>query len=175
MTTSKLVVVILLFVGSLAFVNSLHIPGFVKGKPLRHHLDNIRLPENAALDKCAIEFYFTQIVDHFDPTNKDTWQQRIQLNSKFFNSAVTDQPIIFLMIGGEGPAEQKWVCREDYTYMKLAKKYNALVIQVEHRFFGKSYPYVKNSTMGDMSTSTLRLLTSQQALEDLANFIQNFK
>uniref|UniRef100_A0AC35FYX5 Uncharacterized protein n=1 Tax=Panagrolaimus sp. PS1159 TaxID=55785 RepID=A0AC35FYX5_9BILA len=173
--TSKMVVAFLLLVGSITAVNSLHIPGFVNGKPLRYHLDGIRLPGNAATDKCTKETWFSQVVDHFDPSNKDMWNQRVQVNSKFFNASITDRPLIFLMIGGESPAEQKWVCNEAYTYMKLAKDNSALVIQLEHRFFGKSYPYVKNSTMGDMSTSTLRLLTSQQALEDLANFIQNYK
>jgi hypothetical protein len=174
--TSKMVVAFLLLVGSITAVNSLHIPGFVNGKPLRYHLDGIRLPGNAATDNCANETWFSQVVDHFDPSNKDMWNQRVQVNSKFFNASITDRPLIFLMIGGESPAEQKWVCNEAYTYMKLAKDNSALVIQLEHRFFGKSYPYVKKSTtMGDMSTSTLRLLTSQQALEDLANFIKNYK
>ena len=59
--------------------------------------------------------------------------------------------------------------------MKLAQKYNALVIQLEHRFFGVSYPVFTADGFGDMSTDTLSLLTSQQALADLANFIQNFE
>jgi hypothetical protein len=174
-----MVVTFLLLIGSITAVNSLHIPGFVNGKPLRYHLDGIRLPGNADVDKCANETFretwFSQVVDHFDSSNKDMWNQRVQVNFKFFNTSITDRPLIFLMIGGEGPAEQKWVCREDYTYMKLAQNNSALVIQLEHRFFGKSYPKVINSTMGDMSTATLSLLTSQQALEDLAYFIKNYK
>lgn len=59
--------------------------------------------------------------------------------------------------------------------VKMAKQHNALLIQLEHRFFGKSYPIIINGTMGDMSLSTLRVLTAQQALEDLANFIKTFK
>uniref|UniRef100_A0A914QTQ9 Uncharacterized protein n=1 Tax=Panagrolaimus davidi TaxID=227884 RepID=A0A914QTQ9_9BILA len=57
----------------------------------------------------------------------------------------------------------------------MAKTHNALIIQLEHRFFGKSYPITNGGTIGDMSVDALQLLTPQQALEDLANFIKTFK
>lgn len=78
------------------------------------------------------------------------------------------------MIGGEGTALQKWVCQTNYTYMQMAAKYGALLIQLEHRFFGYSYPKKTKAGLGDMSTEALALLDSRQALEDLANFIKTF-
>lgn len=76
--------------------------------------------------------------------------QHYQVNDIYFDKK-TDGPVVFLMIGGEGPIGNKWVCNEakpfasflhstiflqQLTYMVAAKKYKARVIQVEHRFFG---------------------------------------
>jgi len=47
-----------------------------------------------------------------------------------------------------------------------AQHHAALVVAVEHRFYGKSQPF------SDISTSNLQYLSSQQALADLAQFIQ---
>ena len=84
-------------------------------------------------------------------------------------------PVIFINIGGEGTINPKWVCWTNYTYMTMVIEYQALAIQLEHRFFGVSYPKFTADGFGDMSTDTLSLLTSKQALADLANFIQNFQ
>jgi len=48
---------------------------------------------------------------------------------------------------------------------KLAEEVGALVVTLEHRFYGKSYP------VSDMSLDKLRFLTSEQAQADLARFI----
>uniref|UniRef100_A0AC34GAF0 Uncharacterized protein n=1 Tax=Panagrolaimus sp. ES5 TaxID=591445 RepID=A0AC34GAF0_9BILA len=164
-----------LFAAIFVTVNSLHIPGFVNGKSLRNYFDKLWAPDNLInLDSCPVqELWFTQKVDHFNPDDNSTFQQRYQENNKFFDNAAVN-PVIFLMIGGEGTAENKWVCWENYTYMKMVKKYNAKVMQLEHRFFGYSYPIKTADGLADMSTDTLRLLTSQQALEDLANFVKTY-
>ena len=44
----------------------------------------------------------------------------------------------------------------------LAEKHGALMVAVEHRFYGESQP------TADMSTDNLRFLTSEQGLADLA-------
>uniref|UniRef100_A0A914ZAV0 Uncharacterized protein n=1 Tax=Panagrolaimus superbus TaxID=310955 RepID=A0A914ZAV0_9BILA len=148
---SRLTFFIFIFAGIFVTVNSLHIPGFVNGKPLREYLDNLLVP-NSQVDiaGCPVqELWFTQIVDHFNPDDNSTWLQRYQLNDQFFDNA-TSEPIIFLMIGGEGTAEKKWVCWQNYTYMKMAAKHNARVIQLEHRFFGESYPIKTATGLGDI-------------------------
>jgi hypothetical protein len=161
--------------GIIVTVNSLHIPGFVNGKPLRYHLDKLWVPdEQVDTVNCPVkELWFNQTVDHFNSSDNRIYSQRYQVNDQFFNNATVD-PVIFLMIGGEGTINSKWVCWQNYTYMKLAAKYNARLIQLEHRFFGLSYPTKALNGFGDMSTPNLRLLTSQQALEDLANFITTY-
>ncbi|KAE9549786.1 hypothetical protein FO519_006994, partial [Halicephalobus sp. NKZ332] len=164
----------LILFGLVASVNSLFIPGFINGKPLRHHLDDTLYPEIKDTDCSFVkEEWFNATVDNFNSSNKETWRQKYQVNDINFN-ATAPNPVIFLMIGGEGTAVNKWVCWSNYTYMKLVAKYNALAIQLEHRFFGYSYPKFAQAGFGDMSTDTLKLLTSQQALADLANFIKSY-
>ncbi|CAH1366832.1 hypothetical protein MTP99_008111 [Tenebrio molitor] len=107
------------------------------------------------------EEWFTQQLDHFNPTDETTWQQRYYSNDEYFN-AEKGGPV-FLMIGGEGEASVKWMTQG--SWVDSAEKYGALLFQVEHRYYGKSHP------TEDLSTENLKYLTSQQALADLATFI----
>jgi serine protease 16 len=52
---------------------------------------------------------------------------------------------------------------------QLAEVHKALLVNVEHRFYGQSYP------TADMSTSNLQYLSSEQALADLARVIDYIK
>ncbi|PAV86026.1 hypothetical protein WR25_26512 [Diploscapter pachys] len=104
---------------------------------------------------------FTQKLDHFDPYSTATWNQKYYYNPKFYRG----HGIVFLMIGGEGPESKKWTTLETVQYLQWAKEYGAAVFDLEHRFFGDSFP------IPNMSTDTLQLLTTEQALADLANFI----
>jgi thymus-specific serine protease len=51
----------------------------------------------------------------------------------------------------------------------LAQEHKALLVNVEHRFYGESYPTL------DMSTANLKYLSSQQGLADLARIIPYVK
>ncbi|CAI4224932.1 unnamed protein product [Auanema sp. JU1783] len=106
--------------------------------------------------------WFDQIVDHNDMTSNATWKQKYYYNPTFSKK----NDIVFLMIGGEGPESKKWTGKEDIPYLTWAKELGADVFDLEHRFFGDSYP------TKDMSTQSLRLLTIEQALADLAYFIE---
>ena len=52
---------------------------------------------------------------------------------------------------------------------ELAEQHKALVVALEHRFYGVSQP------TPDMSATSLRYLTSQQALADLGAFVEYLK
>ncbi|KAG6461332.1 putative serine protease K12H4.7 isoform X2 [Manduca sexta] len=67
------------------------------------------------------------------------------------------------MIGGEGPADPRWMVKG--TWILYAKKHKALCINLEHRYYGESHP------VNDLSVKNLQYLSSYQALADLANFI----
>ncbi|ORY47755.1 hypothetical protein BCR33DRAFT_714820 [Rhizoclosmatium globosum] len=52
-------------------------------------------------------------------------------------------------------------------------KYNGLLVSIEHRFYGAPYQG-RSVPTADLSNNSLQLLTSEQAIEDLANFIRYF-
>lgn len=106
--------------------------------------------------------WFDQKLDHFDPTSNATWKQRYGTNDTFFKPG-TDSPV-FLMIGGEGEATPKWLVTG--MWITYAESYGALCFQLEHRYYGKSHP------TEDLSTENLKYLSSEQALADLAYFIE---
>uniref|UniRef100_A0A1I8A762 Serine protease K12H4.7 n=1 Tax=Steinernema glaseri TaxID=37863 RepID=A0A1I8A762_9BILA len=106
----------------------------------------------------------TQPIDHQNPS-LGTWQQHYQVMSEYLNKNATSS-LVFLMIGGEGPASPAWISNPGLQYMQWARKFGALCFQVEHRFFGASRPYT------DMTTDHLKYLNTTQALEDLASFIK---
>lgn len=60
--------------------------------------------------------------------------QRYFVNDTFYKSGGP----VFLMIGGEGEAEPKWMVQG--AWIHYASEMNALCFQVEHRFYGKSKP-----------------------------------
>ena len=51
----------------------------------------------------------------------------------------------------------------------LAQDHKALQVDIEHRFYGESYP------TSNMTTENLRYLSSEQALADLARLIGNIE
>ncbi len=71
------------------------------------------------------------------------------------------------MIGGEGPLTPAAVTDRFVLGQVYAPKFNALIIALEHRFYGKSIPRPEKG----LSTENLFYLSSEQALADLANFI----
>ncbi|XP_053690407.1 putative serine protease K12H4.7 [Sabethes cyaneus] len=107
--------------------------------------------------------WFEQLLDHNDPTNSATWQQRYYVNDKYFNATSGNAPV-FLMIGGEGEATARWMT--EGAWIHYAEEHGALCFQLEHRFYGKSHP------TEDLATENLAFLTSEQALADLAYFIE---
>ena len=42
------------------------------------------------------------------------------------------------MIGGEGPASPIWMVTG--SWIEYAKELNAMMVQLEHRFYGESHP-----------------------------------
>lgn len=135
-----------------------------------------RLKKNAQKLTAAVdcgsskEYYFQDaVVDNFAPINaQQKWAgkgQRYWINDQFFGGK--GSPIL-VFIGGEGQESCTRLGPRMYAY-NLAQEHNALMVNVEHRFYGESYP-----TTG-MSTDELQYLSSAQALADLARVIENVK
>ena len=101
--------------------------------------------------------YFTQKLDHFDSKYaNETWKQvrnnqlttylpinytnlrffqHFNIQKRYFAENESEQ-ILFLFLVGESTIDIKFDCNDDWPYMKHAAKHGALVIQLEHRFFG---------------------------------------
>ena len=73
--------------------------------------------------------WIDQSVDHFGALML-TWKQRYFVNDTYWSK---ESGPVFLMLGGEGPANPSWIVAQT-DVMKNAKKYKAMVILLEHRY-----------------------------------------
>lgn len=99
--------------------------------------------------------WIPQKLDNFDTSNNATWMnvsqieinaiwlyrynfpsslQRYYVNDQFYKR---DGPI-FLMFSGESPASKSFMLYG--AWINYANTFGALCLQLEHRFYGKSYP-----------------------------------
>ncbi|XP_047524948.1 putative serine protease F56F10.1 [Pieris napi] len=121
---------------------------------------NLGAPAEYAGENLPPAQWFQQKLDHSSPTDQRVWEQRYFVNDSFYNNKTGP---IFLMVGGEGPANPMWMTKG--AWITYAKKFKALCIMLEHRYYGESHP------TKDMSTKNLEYLSSFQALADIANFV----
>ncbi|CAG2100982.1 unnamed protein product [Medioppia subpectinata] len=102
----------------------------------------------------VIAQYYDQKVDHFDKQNNKTFKQLYYVDDSHHK---TGGPV-FLMIGGEGAIDTSYV---NGMFMgEMAKKYGALAVAIEHRYYGNSIP------TKDLTLENLKYLSSELALKD---------
>ncbi|KAJ1889239.1 hypothetical protein LPJ66_008143 [Kickxella alabastrina] len=107
------------------------------------------------------DYYFDQKVDHFGLRGNSTFKQRFYINRA---SYVPGGPI-YLFNSGETPALPSYLTGGQ-PYM-LAKATGGMLIIMEHRYYGTSYP------VNDMSGPNMLYLTIENSLEDIAHFVRN--
>ncbi|XP_075987782.1 putative serine protease K12H4.7 [Anticarsia gemmatalis] len=100
-------------------------------------------------------------LNHFMAFDTDTFKMRYYVNSEFYRST------ILIFVGGEWEISPGWVTGG--LGLDLARRVGATLFYTEHRFYGQTRPF------NDTSVSGLRFLTVDQALADLAQFIQYIK
>lgn len=125
---------------------------------------------NTTCDNVEQYWYKDAVVDNFasaeDVKNWAGLGQRYWLNKQFWSGPGAP---IFVFIGGEGEESCARLTSKMYLF-ELAKQHNALLLNVEHRYYGESYP------TENMSTENLsKYLSSQQALGDLSRIITHVK
>ncbi|KAL1505364.1 hypothetical protein ABEB36_004948 [Hypothenemus hampei] len=121
-------------------------------------------PTNGTIGKrISANLYFEQKIDHFKPTDLRTYNQRYHVNDEYYLDSDAKNHI-FLMLGGEWEATTSWLTYG--SWLESAEQYGALLIYLEHRFYGLSQPFE------DWSTENLEYLSSHQALADAATFIE---
>lgn len=117
------------------------------------------------------QYWFKEaVVDNFASAEDiEHWAglgQRYWMNKQFWTGPGAP---IFVYIGGEGQESCARLTNKMYAF-DLAKEHNALLVNVEHRYYGESYP------TATMTTENLsKYLSSQQALADLSRIITHIK
>ncbi|KAK7097322.1 lysosomal Pro-X carboxypeptidase-like isoform X1 [Littorina saxatilis] len=111
--------------------------------------------------------YMTQNVDHFGFDNTQTYQQRYLVSNQFWND---DGGPIFFYTGNEG--DIAWFCNNTGFMWDTAPEFKALLVFAEHRYYGESLPYGKDSYANN---TMLNYLTAEQAMADFAELIKFIK
>ncbi|KAJ3439506.1 protease s28 pro-x carboxypeptidase-related [Anaeramoeba flamelloides] len=106
------------------------------------------------------DYFLDQKIDHFNPLDSRKFQQLYYVNDTYYQQGGP----VFLVINGEAGMPDLY---QEYGYpLELAQTHNALVISLEHRYYGTSLPFGEDS----FSTENLQYLNTDQALADLAQF-----
>lgn len=134
----------------------------IRGRPV-HGNGMKQLPKKdySTVTRPATAGTFTQKLDHLGNAT-GTFSQRYWYNNQWYQSGGP----AFLMLGGEGPEDPYWVESGNLEWTTMAQKAGAWVFDLEHRFYGETHP------TPDMSSDNLKFLSSVQAIEDAAFFIQ---
>ncbi|KAI6670094.1 hypothetical protein NL676_004979 [Syzygium grande] len=119
-------------------------------------------------------FFYNQTLDHFNyrPESYTTFKQRYVINFKYWGATNASAPI-FVYFGGEAPIDI------DMAYcgfpMDNAAQFRALVVYVEHRFYGESIPYGLTLKKALSDPNTRGYFSSAQALADYAEILVYLK
>ncbi|XP_065350356.1 lysosomal Pro-X carboxypeptidase [Cloeon dipterum] len=106
---------------------------------------------------------FTVPVDHFSFTTNATFEMRYLVNDSSWDA---DSGPIFFYTGNEGDIK---LFAENTGFMwELAVEMRAKVVFAEHRYYGESLPFGKDSFSNEKN---LGYLTAHQALEDYVDLI----
>ena len=112
----------------------------------------------------AAEF-FNQTLDHFNVLNAGSWAQRFWVNPQFVPTNGSSYPL-FLYVEGEGAGSP--YSTTSGQHFELAANHSALIISLEHRFYGASIP------TKDLSVESMGYLSSHQAVGDIARFLEEY-
>ncbi|XP_066372291.1 uncharacterized protein [Miscanthus floridulus] len=116
------------------------------------------------------EHYFPQELDHFTftPNASTVFYQKYLVNDTFWRRprGGSTGPL-FVYTGGEIGIER--IAINAGFMFDIAPKFGALLVFIEHRFYGESLPF------GNNSVEALGYLTSTQALADFAILITSLK
>ncbi|XP_057991183.1 uncharacterized protein LOC110657800 [Hevea brasiliensis] len=113
--------------------------------------------------------FYGQTLDHFNyqPQSYLTFKQRYVLNSKYWKGAEASAPI-FAFLGEEASLDSDL---DAIGFLnENAAQFGALIVFMEHRFYGESVPFVSREEA--LKNATLRgYFNSAQALADYAEIL----
>ncbi|XP_020230955.2 lysosomal Pro-X carboxypeptidase [Cajanus cajan] len=118
-------------------------------------------------------FYYKQVLDHFNyrPESYETFQQRYLINFEYWGGANSSAPI-FVYLGAESPIDDS---PQGIGFLTdNAASFNALLVYIEHRYYGKSVPFGSREE-ALKNASTIGYFNSAQAIADYADVIIHVK
>ncbi|KAL0972661.1 hypothetical protein UPYG_G00192550 [Umbra pygmaea] len=111
--------------------------------------------------------YFDQKIDHFGFLEDGTFKQRYLVNEEHW---LQGGGAILFYTGNEG--DVTWFCNNTGFMWDIAEELGAMLVFAEHRYYGESLPFGKDSYS---DPKHLNYLTSEQALADFAVLIKELK
>jgi hypothetical protein len=128
---------------------------------------------NGAPDPKAMypAYTFDMPIDHFhndsiyEPHSHDSFPMRYWFDTRYYREG---GPVIVLA-GGETSGEDRLPFLQKGIVAILAEATGGIGVILEHRYYGESFP------VANLSTESLRFLTTDQALADTAYFAKNIK
>lgn len=102
--------------------------------------------------------FYDQKLDHTKANSKKTFKQRFFVDSRYAKNS--ESPVFYIICG-------EWNCAGtgSYSFVEgLAKKLNAHLVALEHRYYGESLPTT------NLKAPNLKHLNLQAAIDDLATF-----
>ncbi|XP_065865766.1 uncharacterized protein [Euphorbia lathyris] len=129
--------------------------------------------ENSVMSESISEdmetYFYNQTLDHFNfnPQSFDTFQQRYVINSKYWGGRNSNSPM-FVYLGAEAPIDNDLLVVGFLT--DNAARFNALLVYIEHRYYGKSIPFGSREE-AFKNSSTRGFFNSVQAIADYAEII----
>ncbi|ORX39182.1 serine carboxypeptidase S28-domain-containing protein [Kockovaella imperatae] len=108
---------------------------------------------------------FPQLKTHFNDEDKSTFCQRYWVDASNYKEGGP----VFVLDGGETDGANRIPFLEKGILQILANATGGLSIVLEHRYYGESI------FVDSLTTDNLRWLNNEEALEDSAYFIENFK
>ncbi|KAF7364825.1 Peptidase S28 [Mycena venus] len=108
-------------------------------------------------------YFFQQLIDHNNPS-LGTFTQRYWHTSEFYEEG---GPIILFTPGEDNASPYTGYLTNATINGLIAQQVNGAVVLLEHRFFGLSNP------LPDLTVESLKLLTTQQAIDDFEYFSKN--
>ncbi|EAR86508.2 serine carboxypeptidase S28 family protein (macronuclear) [Tetrahymena thermophila SB210] len=114
--------------------------------------------------------YFDQLVDHIGfETGDKTFKQKYLIKDDYYRY---DKGPILFYCGNEAPVDFSFG-GAGFMHTTLAQELNALVVFMEHRYFGESQPF--GTEKESFKKGNNKYLTSFQAINDYAKFLVWFK
>ncbi|KAA1473355.1 peptidase S28 [Dentipellis sp. KUC8613] len=117
----------------------------------------------ASMPPLNTTYYFDQLVDHTN-AHLGTFKQRFWMDWEYYEPG---GPILMFTPGENNAENYTMYLTNGSIFGMVAQQEKGATVLIEHRFFGFSNPYP------DLTVASLKYLTIQQAIDDLAYFAEN--